>query len=388
MKKFKKLIPVFVFALMLMPCVFLMTACTESKIEINQNTTVETYTDSNIEKATNKAMMSAVSIYAECDTIYDSRYLSMGSGVIYKLDKKAGDAYIITNYHVLYDDDFNSPNGIATQIYVEIYGREGTTVTQSMFDLSVDYGDQIIEASFVEGSLNNDLAIIKISNSDILRNSDARAVEVSDSPAHLGQTVIAIGNPLGRGLSATKGIVSVESEYITYSDFHNVTVRTMRIDAPINGGNSGGGLFDEKGRLIGIVNASTNNTENMNYAIPLELVTGVVDNILYGYETGKYSGLYSLSPYISIKSENSRAEYDEKTGLTYIKEDLIVTANNTSGSLRVGNKIVGAKIGDKTKMFNRLYEYDEFMLNLRKGMTVTIIYENFFGELVGTNLRG
>lgn len=74
----------------------------------------------------------------------------------------------------------------------------------------------------------------------------------------VGDSVIAIGNPNAGGIAVTQGILSMESEYITMTAADNVStvqIRVMRVDAAINGGNSGGGLFNDSGELIGIVNA-------------------------------------------------------------------------------------------------------------------------------------
>ena len=75
----------------------------------------------------------------------------------------------------------------------------------------------------------------------------------------VGERVNAIGNAAGGGISVTEGILSVDSEIISVKDDDIVqSYRVMRVDAAINSGNSGGGLFDSSGELIGIVNAKYN----------------------------------------------------------------------------------------------------------------------------------
>ena len=103
---------------------------------------------------------------------------------------------------------------------------------------------------------------------------------------NVGESAIAIGNPEGNGFSTSLGIVSVDSEYIEMTGADGVTnveFRVMRIDTAVNGGNSGGGLFNSKGELIGIVNAKIQSTtvENIAYAIPSNLAAAVADNIIY-----------------------------------------------------------------------------------------------------------
>lgn len=361
--------------LAIIPCAFIMTACGVKSTYVSPTVNVNEITVSNIEQATNKAAMSVVSLYIEGKTFQGSVY-GAGSGVIYKLDKEAGDAYIITNYHVVYDEDFRSPGHIASKITAEIYGSESTSVASS-YDgsVSISYGDQAINCQYLGGSLQYDLALLKISGSDLIKKSDVRAVEVAKEPAHLGQTVIAVGNPLGYHISATKGIVSLESEYIKYSDFYDVVVRSMRIDAPINGGNSGGGAFDEKGRLIGIVNAGIDDAENMGSAIPAQLVVNVIDNIMYGVETKKYSGLKTFDIGIDTISQNSIAVFEEELGISFIKEDIIVlsvSGKAAQAGIQSGDKIVSAIYNDKATEFSRAFEFDEFLLTLRPDTSFTL----------------
>ncbi len=359
----------------ILPCAFIMTACGVKSTYISPTVNLNEITVSNIEAATNKAAMSVVSLYVEGRTFQGSVY-GAGSGVIYKLDKEAGDAYIITNYHVVYDEDFRSTGHIASKITAEIYGSEGTSVV-SEYDgsVTITYGEQAIDCQYVGGSLKYDLALLKISGSDLIKKSDVRAAEIASEPAHLGQTVIAVGNPLGYHISATKGIVSLESEYIRYSDFHDVTVRSMRIDAPINGGNSGGGAFDEKGRLIGIVNAGIDDAENVGSAIPAKLATNVIDNIMYGIQSGRYSGLKEFDLGIMPTSQNSIAVFEEELGLSFIKEDIIafsVSGKAAEVGIKSGDKIVSAIYNGNATEFSRVFEFEEFLLTLRPGTSFTL----------------
>ena len=399
MKKIKSLSMLGIIAL---PCALLFTGCGVSTTYVSPTVTIDQITTSDIEEAINTAVLSVVSVYSEgrvesgTNNMTATSY-SAGSGVIYKLDKEAGDAYIITNYHVVYNENYTTSNDIATKIMVELYGSEGTYVATDYFgNSSFVYGSQAIECEYVGGSLEYDLAILKIENSDLLKNSAAKQVSICEEPAHLGQTTIAIGNPLGYGISATTGIVSVESEYIQYSDFYDVVIRCIRTDAPINSGNSGGGLFDEKGRLLGIVNAGKDDAENMGDAIPANLVTNVVDNILYQYENYGKQKLYVYDFGAEVSGYNSTAVYDEEVGLTFIKEDIIVdsVSGDASQNLQVGDKIVSVKHNGKDIEFSRAFEFEEFLLDIRSGdqfditvvrsgglFTYTITANNNFSEI-------
>ena len=126
--------------------------------------------------------------------------------------------------------------------------------------------------------MNYDVAVLRIDKSDIVKTAAEKgtlcAVSFGDSDnVAVGQTAIAIGNPEAEGISVSSGIISVTSEDITMTavdESSTVTMRVIRTDTAINSGNSGGGLFDTQGKLIGIVNAKmkTEKAENIAYAIP------------------------------------------------------------------------------------------------------------------------
>ncbi len=211
--------------------------------------------DDGMAQVTAQALLSAVSI--ECP-VFNGKI--SGAGVVLQVDKTKGDAYIITNYHVVYYG-----NSIVSQIYVYIYGQE--------------YNEFKIPATYVGGSSSYDIAVLKISGSDIIKNSNVVPAKVDIGQMYAGETVVAVGNPDGGGISATKGIVSVDSEQInlTLADNTAGTMTVMRIDAAVNGGNSGGGLYDKNGNLVGIVNAKIQDEEieNMAFAIPSVVAYGI-----------------------------------------------------------------------------------------------------------------
>lgn len=111
-------------------------------VDINGNSNDASY-------AVAKGLRSAVSVqssfnvYTQYGTV--SSISAAGSGVIYKLDKETGSAFIITNYHVVFDKSSVNDNGIADNIYVYLYGSE--------------YSDMKIPATYVGGSRNYDIAV-------------------------------------------------------------------------------------------------------------------------------------------------------------------------------------------------------------------------------------
>ena len=316
--------------------------------------------------AVSLGLRSTVSIFCSF-TSGIRNYASAGSGVIYRMNKENGSAFIITNYHVVFDPDSNTYNGISDDISVFLYGSE--------------YNDMAIEATYVGGSMNYDIAILHVENSDVLRNSSALAVDIEDSDKiTVGESAIAIGNPEGEGISASYGIVSVDSEHITMTAADNYTevdFRVMRIDTAVNSGNSGGGLFNSEGKLIGIVNAKIidENVENIGYAIPSNVAISVAKNIIdHCYGTNLQAVQRPLLG-ITITIDDSKAIYDDETKKIYIAERVIIhDVSNTSialGLLQKDDELLSISINEESRSITRQHHVIDYMLNARVGDTVT-----------------
>lgn len=234
-----------------------------------------TSVDNNIEYATHKGLTSTVSIYVTFAKYYNPllTYMGTGAGVFYSIDKTTGDAYIVTNFHVVYDKEHIASDGISTNIVCYTYG--------SSYGISTP-----INCEYVGGSMQYDLAVLKVSASEQLKNDDSCATTIFDSnDITVGETIIAVGNPEGNGLSATTGVVCVDSEHISMPMPDNSAVvnhRVMRIDAAINAGNSGGGVYNTAGELVGIANAKIvdDMVDNIAYAIPSNVVKYVAEAII------------------------------------------------------------------------------------------------------------
>ncbi len=289
---------------------------------------------------------------------------SAGSGVIYSLDKTKGDAIVITNYHVLYNESLGR---IADAIGISVYGSP--------------LSSQIITASFVGGSMREDIAVLKVTGSDFLKTSVATAAVLASSDAvHPGDTAIAIGNPRGHGISATYGKINVASEMVdsvVADGKTEVKFRLMRIDTAVNRGNSGGGLFDAQGRLIGIVNLKSivENIENIGYAIPIDKVSAIVENILYFCTDGDYVSPYKPTFGISIRTVDSVAVFNEEAGAWDIKETIEIddldAGSIGASALKVGDRFISVTVGGKTLAVTRSYHLTESVIHLRPGETIT-----------------
>ena len=130
----------------------------------------------------------------------------------------------------------------------------------------------------------NDIAILKITPKETLTVARLGC----SSALALGEDVFAIGNPLGElGGTVTEGIISSLEREVEMSDGTVMTL--LQTSAAINSGNSGGGLFNMAGELIGVVNAkySATGVEGLGFAIPVDSAIISINNLLdYGYIPG------------------------------------------------------------------------------------------------------
>lgn len=212
-----------------------------------------------------------------------------GSGVILTTD-----GYIVTNYHV-------------------VEGAQQITVTL--------HDDSTYTATVVGSDQQSDIALLKIDATGL-----TPAVLGDSNSVQVGAVVIAVGNPMGTlGGTVTDGIVSALNRDISVEG-NEMTL--MQTSAAISPGNSGGGLFNTNGELIGIVNAkySDEDAEGLGFAIPVNTMKTVVQDLLEnGYVTGRPAlgitvitvgdvqtamqyGVSSLGVYVNSVDEGSGAE--------------------------------------------------------------------------------
>ena len=203
-----------------------------------------------------------------------------------------------------------------------------------------EYGDRAIQGEYIGGSIQYDLAIFRASTERVLSiNENVKAVTFAED-YYVGETAIAIGNPKSQGISVTEGIVSVDNEYITLSiDNVSRTYRSIRIDTALYHGNSGGGLFNAEGALIGIANAGNITDQNINYAVPIQIVKAVTDNIMYYYSDGDdtTNGVYKATFGVTVTAKISKYVYEEASGFGKIIEEILV--------LEVAEGTIAEKIG-------------------------------------------
>ncbi len=300
----------------------------------------------------NNALMSSVSIVCVNDSTS-----SAGSGVIYELNKESGDAYIITNYHVIADDS----GDISTNINIMIYGSE--------------YSNYLIPVTCLGVAKTYDLAVLKVENSSIIKQSNnLKEVRISTNRVYAGDQAFVVGNALGMGISITNGIVSVTNETISTDIVDSLSV--MRIDAAINRGNSGGGVFNKYGLLIGIVDAKTisSGVEGLGYAIPIDTVYSVVENIIRNQ-----SDLKILLLGIEVKASSSVMVYDDVDQKIFIKEVLEIqgVSGVSKGLLLPGDQLIKIEYNNVIKDFEKKSDISNTLLKCELNDIVKItVYRN------------
>lgn len=348
---------------------------------------------SSLSTAINSTLTSVVSVRVGCEYrrglgLATSEMIASGSGVIYSLSEEKDDAYIVTNYHVIYDDFDNEITDESGYRYtrvseeltykVYLYGMEYAGDSSLSLENYPDYG---IPVSVVGYSMENDIAVLKITDSEILKRSNAMPVRLGNSDrTYIGDEVFVIGNPLGEGLAATSGIISSGSENIYMTAADGVTAinpRAIRVSAIINQGNSGGGLFNKKGELLGVVFAKNieDYVEGMGYALPISNVAGLADSIIQncdGRTVNTKKARMGVYTYVSYSGQSFVPEDNRLTVLQEICVQKTEFGSVASGVLKGGDIIKKAALGDKTLEITREWQLADFLWNVRPGDTLML----------------
>ena len=341
----------------------------------------------------NYSLLSSVAIVSEFSSgsLFEQTYsVFTGSGVIVDIDRQNGDAYIVTNAHVVCNTE-GSQTEYCNSIYAYLYGSDVMDVDYFVYNNVGVQNINGIDASDIEivgVSLTYDLAVLRVEGSEVLARSNAVAASFSEDEVFaVGERVYAIGNPQWEGLSATRGIISRESQNI-HLDIATTVFRVMRTDAAINGGNSGGGLFNMRGELVGIVNSGAasvieedgvtiNDIDNMSYALPATYARRVVQSMIDRYE------------------ENNRTFYDVRKatlGVTSVVTDSDILKGFSVGVAQTA--IADGAYTQKNSAFSvpedtgfrvarhyfsldveRSYTVTDAMFAVRQGDTVEIVIE-------------
>lgn len=257
-----------------------------------------------------------------------------GSGVIIHKD-----GIIVTNYHVI--------SGY-TDIYVIVTDHGKTDETGA-------YQQEKYKATVRGVDENGDIAVLKITPV-----TELTVASIGCSANLLaGEEVFAIGNPLGElGGTVTNGIISATSRQVQMSDGETMTL--LQTNAAINSGNSGGGLFNLAGELIGIVNAkySATGVEGLGFAIPIDTAWVSIEDILqYGYVRGvpTIDAEFAEKTFRISSSWQTVVKvyvYDAGSNGVLENDDIILEVNGVSISTKAELRsiISSHKVGDTLEM--------------------------------------
>ncbi len=267
--------------------------------------------------------------------------------------------YIATNYHV-------------------VEGGEYISVTL--------YSGEELEAKLINYSEVDDLAVLKV------KDGTYPTVTVGDSDMiSVGDVAIAIGNPSGTTASwtTTQGIISALDREVTVTQTGRIEELTMiQTDAPVNPGNSGGPLCNDRGEVIGIVTRKLTDYEGIGLAIPINGAMEILDAIVdTGSADGVQSSISKVRPTIGISVQDITEgdKYYDTQGNTYTagKTGVFVASVDETGAaygkLQAGDIITamdGVTVQNQEDLKTELYKHsvgDSVQITVwRNGQTKTV----------------
>jgi len=247
---------------------------------------------------------------------------SLGSGVLV-----SSEGIIITNHHVINDAD-----------QIEVALSDGRK----------------LKAKMIGSDPETDIAVLKIDASNL---PTPITLGKMDS-VHIGDVVLAIGNPFGVGETVTSGIVSAMGrDHVGINTFENF----IQTDAAINPGNSGGALIDTRGNLIGINTAIYSNnggSMGIGFAIPINLAKQVMESIIKNGEVTR--------GWIGVEPQNLSSELIESMRLPKSTQGILVAGVLDGGpadsaGLKPGDILISLNnqsINDVRDLLNRIAKID------------------------------
>ena len=273
-----------------------------------------------------------------------------GTGII-----MSADGYIITNAHVIYEAE---------------YGGKASKVTILCSD-KTEY-----EAEIIGYDTQTDIAVLKAKDA-----SNLTPAEFGDSSAlSVGDTALAIGNPLGFDLfgTLTVGYISGLNREIAMDDS---VMHLIQTDAAINNGNSGGPLVNDKGQVIGInsmklsngysTSSSSATIEGLGFAIPINEAREIVDDLMNnGYVTGR--------PQLGITCQNVTST--QNSSLSGVK---ILGVNENGAAEKAGLQVGDVIVGADGKQVGTISELNQVKNEFKAGDTlkITVIRDNKYVDI-------
>ncbi len=269
--------------------------------------------------------------------IYSSGQTGSGYGTGFFIRQ---DGYIATNYHV-------------------VENRKNISVTL--------YSGEVLEAELIDYSEVDDLAVLRVQagNYPVVTIGDSNAISVGD-------VAIAIGNPSGAtgSWTTTQGIISALDREVTVTQTGRIEELTMiQTDAPVNPGNSGGPLCNDRGEVIGIVTRKLTDYEGIGLAIPIngamEIISAIVET---GTADGVQSSISKVRPTIGISVQDivEGDKYYDAQGNTYTagRSGVFVASVDAMGAahgrLQAGDIIIamdGKTVQNQEDLKQELYKH-------------------------------
>jgi serine protease Do len=235
----------------------------------------------------------------EYDMFYGQQVVSgAGSGVIFgRAQNDSTKYYIVTNHHVM--DGADS---------VSVRLRDG-----SEYPCTIVGSDLLSDIGVLQIISDKELTVAELGNSDNIV---------------VGENVVVIGNPLGKlGGTVTDGIISALERKVTID---GLDMTLLQHNAAISPGNSGGGMFNSSGYLIGVINAKSveSSAEGLGFAIPINYAYDIICDILsVGYVTGRAGFPFALEEYASSNMFGTTSRY------------VVVTSQNNEGGVKFNDVI-------------------------------------------------
>lgn len=338
-----------------------------------------------------KSLLSSV-----CVDVFDNHNgsSSAGAGVVYDLQDD-GTMYVITNYHVTW-----TSHPLESSYYVTLYSDNYLYSESGKTEKIKTKG---IEMSYVGGSLNHDIAVLKSTTTAAkqkvkdAKNAGALIKAEFEDPTKdlaVGTSCYTVGNPMSDGMSVSDGIVSVAYETIYVNKIGpstNVAMRGIRTSCDINGGNSGGALYSSAGKVIGIINSKQDysdgdDIDGISFAIPLSVAINVTKAAIEQNDDPSFVNLG-----LTYATKSCTVRYDESTRMVVSTEEAYVASISTTSplllsGLQANDVITSFSIERGTEttnvQMNHYYTLSDYALTLKIGDTLKINYER--GEVHGT----
>ncbi|MBQ5316669.1 MAG: trypsin-like peptidase domain-containing protein [Oscillospiraceae bacterium] len=300
-----------------------------------------------------------------------------GTGIVL-----TNDGYIITNAHVvqtetpeLVSGNNGFGNGIGggyDDIFSYFFGGGGSyrNVTKNAEKVTVvlseDDGNEY-EAEIVGADKNSDIAVLKINAEGL----SLQAAEFGDSNAlEMGDTAIAIGYPLGMGLSVSQGVISGLNRTldVELSTGGAASMTLIQTDTPINAGNSGGPLVNAQGQVVGITSSKLvqSSIEGMAFAIPITDAMPIISDLMNkGYVT-------NTTPQIGITGSNINNKIARYYGLPVEKGVMVVSVTPAGGAEAAGIAAGDVIVAADGKEISNMEELTEIKSKKKIGDTMIL----------------